>query len=212
MRTPTNKLLTMNKYVQLRILLFVALTVIVLVWNTRDEKGRRTEIGAAGAVVVEGDGESLLADQYRVAADLVGMGKLLEAENLYMELMKQESRSPDAYVGLATCRAMRNDPVSARQLYNKALGLAPKSINALIGLGSSYMDESDYTNAAANYEAAHALNKDSPEVHWGLTVAYAGMGRQAQARNHLDRFKKLAPDSRHISALEDIVGQSLGQQ
>ena len=89
--------------------------------------------------------------------------------------------------------------------------MEPKSINALIGLGSTYSAESDYTNAAANYEAALALNEGSPEAHWGLAIAYARMGRQTQARNHLDRFKKLAPDSRYISALEDSIGRSFGQ-
>ena len=154
---------------------------------------------------------SSLTDEYRTAADLVAKGRLAEAQNLYSELTNKEPNSPNAYVGLASCRAARNELVSARQLYRTALRIEPKSINALVGLGSTYSAEFDYTNAAANYEAALALNESSPEAHWGLAIAYAGLGRQAQARNHLDRFKKLAPDSRYISALEDFVGRSFGQ-
>jgi tetratricopeptide (TPR) repeat protein len=78
-------------------------------------------------------------------------------------------------------------------------------------LAPVYSAESNYVDAVRNYETALGLNERSPEAHWGLTIAYACLGRQMQARDHLDRFKKLAPDSRHIIELEDWVARVSGQ-
>ena len=201
----------MTRLAQCGLLLCVALAAIALVWSTRDGKRLRKEIDPKGTVIIEGDGMSSFSEQYRATADLVAKGRLSEAESQYRELTNKEPNSPNAYVGLASCRVGRNDLPGARELYKTALRIDPKSINAFIGLGSTYSAESDYTNAAANYEAAVALNERSPEAHWGLAIAYAHLGKQAQARTNLDRFKKLAPDSRHIPALEEIVGRSYGQ-
>jgi len=124
-----------------------------------------------------------------------------------MDLTNKEPSSPSGYLGLAACCVQRKDLTTARKLYATALEIAPRSANALVGLGTTYSLESDYTNAAAKYESALAVDEGSPEAHWGLAIAYAELGRWTEARSHLNRFKELAPGSRHIDALEKFVGQ-----
>jgi Flp pilus assembly protein TadD len=196
-------------FVGLVILLVVLLLAGVSSWFVslaKQAQRTKQELDANGAVAVVGEGSSAFANEYRTASDLVAGGRIVEAENLYQTLAQKEPGSPNPYVGLASCRMERGDFAGARQLYQKALEMEPKSLNAFVGLGSCSEAESDYTNAVRHYQAALALNEVSPEAHWGLALAYAHLGEKAQARAHLDRFKKLAPGSKHIGRLEELVG------
>ncbi|MEI7912352.1 MAG: tetratricopeptide repeat protein [Verrucomicrobiota bacterium] len=152
-----------------------------------------------------------LSSQYRAAEALIAKDRLSEAEALYRDLMEKEPVSPNGYIGLAGCLLMHKDFVGARHLYKSALDLDPKSTGALIGLGSTYSTELNYAKAAKTYELALGLDEGCPEVHWGLAIAYAGLDRSDEAGKHLDRFKKLAPDSRYIPGLEKLVRRPQGQ-
>ena len=199
-------------------LLYVAVAGAGLLYSIRGGKhpgwgnwvGARREIGANGAVGIVGSATSL-PSQYREAENLIAKGRLSEAEALYRDLIVKEPASPNGYIGLAGCRLMHKDLSGARRLYQTALDMDPKSMGALIGLGSTYSTELNYTKAAETYELALGLDEGCPEVHWGLAIAYSGLGRAEEAAKHLDRFKKLAPDSRYISGLENLVRRAHGQ-
>lgn len=175
------------------------------IWRGGDAPRRGNEVDAKGNVIVIGDSETQFQNRYIEAAGLIAKGRVSEAESIYMELTKKEPASPDGHVGLGACRLQLNDATGARKNYETALRLEPRSVNALLGLGSSYSLESDYKNAIVNYELALAVNESSPEAHWGLVVCYAETGKKKDALNHLNRFKELAPNSRHTDALERLV-------
>jgi Flp pilus assembly protein TadD len=194
------------------ILACVVVLTLALLWISGHRAPRERELDAKGSVIVTGDGTSRFVSQYSEAADLIGRGRVSEAEGIYMNLTKKEPSSPNGYVGLGSCCLQRNDVTGARTHYETALRLAPRSVNALVGLGTSYSLESDYANATKNYELALAVDEGSPEAHWGLAITYAKTGRRTDALNHLKRYKEFAPDSRHIAALEEIVESARGQQ
>jgi tetratricopeptide (TPR) repeat protein len=173
-------------------------------WHPEEWGGRR-EVDDKGTVFIEAKGASVFAAEYRTAANLLAADKISEAEAIYNELVKKEPASPTPYGGLAACRMARDDHLGALQLYQKVLEMDPREAYALVGMGSCYALLSDYAAAIEKYEAAIALDGKMPDAHWGLVVAYAYLGKKAQARDHLDRFKQLAPDSRHIETLEAVV-------
>jgi hypothetical protein len=87
----------MRMVVQRGVVLFgVALAVIALIYGVPKGKPFREEVNAEGAVIVEGDGTSAFATQYRIAADLISEGNLTEAEKVYTELTNKEPDSPNA--------------------------------------------------------------------------------------------------------------------
>jgi tetratricopeptide (TPR) repeat protein len=210
-----NELPPMRKPLQMGLLACAAVALLAALWVGRHGghgARRECELDDTGNTIVTGDGASAHASRYREAAELIGQGRVAEAERLYLELTNSEPDSPNGYVGLGACCLERKDPAGARKQYETALKLAPRSVNALVGLGSSYSFEADYKNATRNYELALAEDERSPEAHWGLAVAYAEMGRRKDAADHLQRFKELAPDSRHIAALEEIVADAMGRE
>ena len=165
----------------------------------------RREVGRDGDLVVVGRGVSPLASKYRAASDLLADGKISEAEAIYKELIEAEPTSPNPYVGLAVCYMKRGDGAGALQLYEKAFEMDPKSAYVLVGMGSACVSMSDYEKAIEKYAAALVLDETAPDAHWGLVISCAHLGKKARARGHLDRFKKLVPDSRHIESLEAVV-------
>ena len=201
----------MRKPLHLGVLVSVVVVILALLWNADHGTRGRRELDAKGNVVVTGDGKSRFTSRYREAAVLIGSGRVSEAEGIYMDLTNKEPGSPDGYVGLGACCLQRKDVTGARKMYGEALKLEPRSVNALVGLGTSYSLESDFTRAATHYELALAVDESSPEAHWGLAKTFAKTGRRADAIKHLNRFKALAPDSRHIAALQEIVDRSIGQ-
>jgi len=181
-----------------------AIVCFVTLRSPQDQTVRR-EVGRDRDLVIVGRGVSPFASKYRAASDLLTDGEISQAEAIYNKLIEAEPTSPAPYVGLAACYMERGDPVGALQLYEKAFEMDPKSAYVLVGMGSSYISVSDYTKAIEKYEAALVLDEKTPDAHWGLVVACAHLGKNAHARSHLDRFKQLAPDSRHIKTLEDLV-------
>ena len=109
-------------------------------------------------------------------------------------------------MSLGTCGAMRNDLVAARQFYKQALGVEPRFVPALVGLGSTYYADYDYTNAVASYKAALALDEICPGAHYGLAIAYACWGHPTQARMHLDRYRTLVQIRRKLLLLRTRLG------
>ena len=187
----------------------VAITIVlVFVFSDVRQLRLRQEMDPEGLVLVQGDTASVYTEDYRAAADCLANGHLAEAESIYTDLMQKEPSSSDARVGLAICRMRRHDFTAAQELCREALKLEPESVNARMNLGGCYLAMSDYTNAIEQYEVALALDAECPDAHWGLCVAYAGLGDKANAVAHLARFKELAPDSRHITALEDMVNRT----
>ena len=103
---------------------------------------------------------------------------------------------------------MEGNLVKARELYKKVLARDPKSVGALVGLGSTYGLQSDYTNAAAAFEKALSLDDQNAAAHWALAKAQIYLGEKERARAHLERFKQLDPTSSRIADLENMLGPS----
>ena len=116
------------------------------------------ELTLRGHVVVKGDRSSNYAELYRDAAALVAQGRLHEAENLNEEILRKEPNSPDALVNLASSYCYRGEFTGARQLYEQALEIEPRSVNARLGLVQSMVDSRNMRMQSKN-----------TRPHWRLT-------------------------------------------
>ena len=183
--------------------------IIGLTWQGGD--GARREARRSGDLDVVGRGVSAYGEKHQMASDLLTDGEISQAESIYKKLAEKEPASPYPYLGLASCRRELDDHAGALEFYEKAFEMDPKSTYALIGMGSVYTEMSDYAKAIEKYAAALELDAEMPQVHWGLTIACARLGEKARARRHLNRFKKLAPDSRYIKSLEAMVEEAVAQ-
>jgi len=88
---------------------------------------------------------------------------------------------------LADAYRKLGDPERARGLLEHATRLDPSSAAARVALGQLALSASDHAAALEHFEAAIALEPDTPSIHYGLAMAYRGLGRIEESRSHLER-------------------------
>jgi Tfp pilus assembly protein PilF len=83
--------------------------------------------------------------------------------------------------------------------YTKALeGNPDDRFLAYLGLGSTYMKQEQYAQAAENYEAALELDPESSVTHELLASAYDAVGEEERARTEFERAIELAPENAEL--------------
>ncbi|MFZ1010188.1 MAG: tetratricopeptide repeat protein [Candidatus Sulfotelmatobacter sp.] len=71
--------------------------------------------------------------------------------------------------------------------FKKVTELEPSFADGFVSLGQAYMENSDYTSAAAPLKHALELNPDLPQVHQLLGYVLLSQGYAAEAIPHLER-------------------------
>jgi protein O-GlcNAc transferase len=95
-------------------------------------------------------------------------GRLLEAEQLYRQILARQPDHTDSMLrlGLIARKAGRNDV--AIQLIRQSIALNPNVAEAHNNLGNALNDTGQLDEAIAAYRQAIALNPDLPETHFNL--------------------------------------------
>jgi tetratricopeptide (TPR) repeat protein len=111
---------------------------------------------------------------------------------------------------LADARRNLGDPERARGLLEHAARLDPGSAATLVALGQLALAASDPATAVSRFESALALEPDTPSIHYGLAMAYRGLGRTEESRDHLERSAPgtLVPDD---PAMLELLSQARGR-
>ncbi len=73
------------------------------------------------------------------------------------------------------------DLPSAAESFQRAVGEDPRNVGALVGLGTTYNLERQYSYAFAPLQTAAQLAPSDPAPHFSLAVAYEGVGDPASA-------------------------------
>ena len=114
-------------------------------------------------------------DMYQKAMDALVTQRFNEAVSFFEELLALDSgmqniiTSPyaESLVGLANSTS-ETDPRTAVVLYNKAIQLEPKSIQAHFQLGTMFMKQKDYVAATKSYENVIELKPDFSDAFFNL--------------------------------------------
>jgi tetratricopeptide (TPR) repeat protein len=77
----------------------------------------------------------------------------------------------------------------------EALAQDPNNVEALVGIGFTYLDARQLDEAAANFQKAESLAPQNVDALIGLGVAYQGMGRQNEALAKYDQALEISPNN-----------------
>jgi tetratricopeptide (TPR) repeat protein len=94
-------------------------------------------------------------------------------------------------VRLASIALRQHDSAAAIQWAQKALQLAPNSVDAHYLLGRASLETGDQTSAIRELEIAARLSPASPEIHFNLAKAYARAKMTEKAQQERDIFSEL---------------------
>jgi protein O-GlcNAc transferase len=121
-------------------------------------------------------------------------GRLDEAEQLYSQLLPQDSIHFDALHGLAVVALQRGDLDLALQRAQLALQVRPESQAALSSVGAILVALKRYDEALAAYDRVIEFNADDATAHCNRAHALAELGRFKEALLAYDKAIALKPD------------------
>jgi predicted TPR repeat methyltransferase len=136
-----------------------------------------------------------------LAVALLLAGRVEDAEAACRRMLDLDPRRPAAYITLAECQRRRGLPALARGSLEKALQLAPDSLEARIALADLHMAVGEFPAAAARYREAIAARAHPPGLHARLATALKEMGDPAGALEALETALAVEPDSAECSYL-----------
>jgi serine/threonine-protein kinase len=102
---------------------------------------------------------------------------------------------------------------SAAHIYETAIDLNPRGVEALTGLGRCLLELKDYDRAISNFRAALAISRRNPEALIGAAEAYQLKGNAPAAIAHYKEYLEVAPSGpRAELARSSLAKLSPGEQ
>jgi tetratricopeptide (TPR) repeat protein len=98
----------------------------------------------------------------------------------------------------------------ARELYQKALQIAPRTLNAYLGLGALNQQARRYDEALATYKQAQAIDPAELRVSLGMTTALLSLHKPVDARKALQEAARLAPQAPEVLYLQGEIEETVG--
>lgn len=112
-------------------------------------------------------------------------GRLEESAEAFTAARRLQPRDHAAAVYLGDIYLNLNRPVDARDQFQSVIDVFPAV--ARRGLGDVAMRERKFAEAVEHYRAVLDRVPQAAAIHYSLAMAYRGMGRMDEAREHLQR-------------------------
>jgi tetratricopeptide (TPR) repeat protein len=129
--------------------------------------------------------ETLAPDEFRWPYYLAYLyqlnGNLLGAEQHYERALALQPNHVPALVRAAAVQLDRDQPQSARVLFERALRADGMCAAAFVGLGKVASVEGNVAGAVESFEKALALQPEASVIHYPLAIAYRRLGDTARA-------------------------------
>lgn len=150
-----------------------------------------------------------LDNMFALAQALHQQGRIRDAERIYNEILRLNTRHADAMHFLGLIAVQAGELARGVTLIEKALALKPRYPEALTNLAIAYTDLKRPLDALAACDRALALRPDLAEVHDTRGNALRALGRYAEAVAAFDKAITLRPDdagahSNRGNALRDM--------
>ena len=124
-------------------------------------------------------------------------------EHIRMAIMR-DGRDPAFHHNLGNILRALDRLAEAINCYERALALAPASVDTLYNLGNTYQDLGQPERAAAYFERALRLNPEAIELHNNLGTALQDLGRLDEAIGCYRKALALRPDL--VESLDNLAG------
>ena len=120
-------------------------------------------------------------------------GRLHEAQLLYEQVLRLDSRHPDAQHLLGVVALQRGDPASAVTLIEKAIQAQPANPGFHANLAQAWLATRHVTDALAAFRNAARLDPHNPQYVVGVASCMARLGQAAEAEERLRRLTQDYP-------------------
>jgi tetratricopeptide (TPR) repeat protein len=118
--------------------------------------------------------------------------------------------NPDVAYLLGMVALDQHNTAAAGQHFQAAVSSSPAHERALLGLGYTQVEMSEWPAAVETLEKVTQLNTNSPRAHLLLANAYAQMQNFQKAQEHAQRADELAPENQ--APARTLIGQVLAAE
>jgi protein O-GlcNAc transferase len=143
--------------------------------------------------------DAIVAEAVEYAIKFHQLGRLAEAEEFYVTILKARPDHFDALHLLGILRQQQGDNAEALRLLGAALRTNRRSADALCNFGAALNALNRHDEALAAYDQALIINADHFETHNNRGNTFLHLDRDAEALAAFD--KALAVKSGHVEAL-----------
>jgi predicted Zn finger-like uncharacterized protein len=99
----------------------------------------------------------------------------------------------------------RGDYARAITAYEKTLAANPRDLTVATRLGWAYIEEGRNSDAVKGFRSALSINSSKAEPHYGLGLAYQGLGRADAARDEYRTYLRIQPDGRDAAEVRAML-------
>ncbi|HTV52484.1 MAG TPA: tetratricopeptide repeat protein [Steroidobacteraceae bacterium] len=131
--------------------------------------------------------DARIAELLARARRLADAGEDTPAQQLYLELLRQDATHLQALIELGNLALATGHRSAARTAYRQAIQCHPRHPVAYVNLANLYFEERELAGARQHYEAALEIAPDLPEAHQGLARALHELGEPRAAAPHFER-------------------------
>jgi protein O-GlcNAc transferase len=128
---------------------------------------------------------------------LLALGAVLNSRNQYADAQAVLSRALDiepdnleVAAALAEAEEAQGAVQAAEARAGRVLEKSPAHSSALLVMGMVRLKQERYTEARDTLEKSIAANPGSPKAHYQISLAYARLGDDANAKKHQELYKR----------------------
>ena len=160
----------------------------------RVEKRRQKKLAKKAAPPSPNQPSSSTQQAIHLALQHHNAGRLLEAEDIYQNILRNEPNHPVALhlLGVIAHQAGRNE--IAVNLINKALAIMPNYAQAYSNLGTALRELGRHNEAVTSYHKALAIKPDYAEAHNNLGDALHELGKLNEAVSSCQKALAIKPN------------------
>ncbi|MCX5646648.1 MAG: tetratricopeptide repeat protein [Phycisphaerae bacterium] len=129
-----------------------------------------------------------------LGAHCAASGNIPEAAVIYDELGRIDPGNVDVLVNQAAAALQRNDLTAMKQALDKALALAPDSVEALVNMGNYFAKQKQPGEAQTWFAKAIQADPQNPFAHIGLALQSARLRQMDKSMEHAMQAVMLKPD------------------
>ncbi|BAZ15623.1 family 2 glycosyl transferase [Calothrix sp. NIES-4071] len=139
-------------------------------------------------------GAEQVAETFQLAVQHHRANRLVEAEQLYRQVLEKQPDHPEALYNLGMLAQQLGQPEIALTWLNAATQVQPDSVKTWFSLGNLCLAQSQYAQAVIAYHQALALRPDSLAIYNNLGYALQQQGQLDEAVQYYQKALELKPD------------------
>jgi tetratricopeptide (TPR) repeat protein len=129
------------------------------------------------------------------ASLLLEKGEVSKAVTELQEVVTRDPNNPVPHYNLGRAHAARGEYELARQEFQRAVELRPDYLTARMALAQLQVVQRQFEAALKSATDILAVDRSNAQAHLVQTAALTGLGRLPEARQLLDAFLKVSPNS-----------------